>query len=250
MAELTWDAWLVLALALSAGGLTKGITGLGLPAVAVPIMASFLGVEHAVMIMLLPTLTTNAWLTWRLRDCYKEVPELRRVIPMGIPGVAVGAAVLYLASDRFLATALSFWVFAYLVLRFLHPELSLSERARRWFAPPVGFASGTLQGATGICAPIIVPYVDALGVAPRTYVFAFAAVFMSLSLTHLTILGVLQAYTLVQLSQSLLAVIPVMVFVPIGDRLRKYIHPDAFGVMIRAVLFVTATRLLYGAWFA
>ena len=138
MAELTWDVWLIIALALSAGGLTKGITGLGLPAVAVPIMASFLGVEHAVMIMLLPTLTTNAWLTWKLRDCYTEVPELRRVIPMGIPGVAVGAAVLYLASDRSLATVLALWVFAYLLLRFLHPEFLLSAKARHWVAPPVG----------------------------------------------------------------------------------------------------------------
>ena len=131
MAELTWDVWVVIALALAAGGLTKGITGLGLPGVAVPIMAGFLGVEHAVMIMLFPTLTTNAWLTWRLRDCYKEVPELRRIVLMGVPGVGVGAAILYLASEQFLATALSVWIFAYLALRFFHPELRLSPQARQ-----------------------------------------------------------------------------------------------------------------------
>lgn len=247
---MTWDAWIVIALALSAGGLTKGITGLGLPAVAVPIMASFLGVEHAVMIMLLPTLTTNVWLTWKLRDCRRDVPELKRVIVMGIPGVVVGAAILYLASERFLATVLSLWVLAYLIMRFLHPEFSLSPQDRRRYAPPVGFASGALQGATGICAPVIVPYVDALGVSPRTYVFAFSAVFMSLSLTHLTLLGALQAYPLERLAQSVIAVVPAMVFVPIGNWLRNYIRPEVFGVLIRLVLFVTAARLLYGAWLA
>jgi len=194
-------------------------------------------------------LTTNLWLAWGLRDCSTEIPELRRIIILGIPGVAVGAAVLYLASERFLGTVLSVWVVAYLALRFLHPELSLSPQARRRFAPPVGFASGVLQGATGVCAPIIVPYVDALGVAPRTYVFAFAVVFMSLSLTHLTILGVLQAYTAERLLQSVIAVIPAMTFVPIGSWLRTYIRPEAFGMLIRVVLFVTAARLFYGVWF-
>ena len=249
MAELTWNAWVVIALALAAGAVTKGITGLGLPGVAVPIMASFLGVEEAVMIMLLPTLTTNAWLSWSLRDAYAEVPELRRIILIGIPGVALGAAVLYLASERFLATLLSFWVLVYLVVRFLRPELLLSEKARGRLAFPVGFASGTLQGSTGICAPALVPYVDALGVGPRAYVFSFATVFMCLSLTHLAILGSLQAYSSEQLLQSFLAVIPAMVFVPIGSWMRQYIRPEQFGVLIRIVLFLTAARLFYGAWF-
>ena len=168
MVELTSDAWLIIALALAAGGLTKGITGLGLPAVAVPIMASFLGVKDAVMIMLFPTLVTNAWLAWKERDTYFEIPELPYMLLAGIPGVGLGAIILYVSSGRFLATVLSIWVLVYLALRFFHPELRLSKQSRRKFAPPVGFACGALQGATGICAPVLVPYVDALRVGPRT----------------------------------------------------------------------------------
>jgi len=246
--ELTWEAWLIIAVALAAGGLTKGITGLGLPAVAVPIMASFLGVEPAVMIMLLPTLTTNAWLTWRLRRFLPEVPELRRLLIPSVPGIAVGASVLYIASEQLLATVLAVWVLGYLLLRYLHPNLTLSERARRWVAPPVGFACGTLQASTGICAPIIVPYVDALRPEPRLVVFIFSAVFFSLALTHFVILLMLQAYSLEQFSQSAVAVIPAMIFVPIGSWLRQFIPPEVFAVVIRVVLFTTAVRLLYGAW--
>ena len=248
MTDLAWQAWAVIVLALAAGGLTKGVTGLGLPGIAVPIMATFLGVEQAVMIMVLPTLITNVWLTWRLRDCYREVPELPRIAVAGVPGVALGATVLYLASERFLATVLSLWVLAYLVLRFVHPQLSLTGKARTRLALPVGFASGTLQGATGICVPVIVPYVDALGANPRTYVFIFSAVFMSLSFTHLVILGSLQAYTPLQFGQSVLAVVPAMLFVRVGNWLRQFIRPELFSVIIRVVLVVTATRLLYGAW--
>ena len=249
MTELPWDAWLVIVLALAAGGLTKGIAGLGLPAIAIPVMAIFLGVEQAVMVMVLPTLAANLWLAWRLRDCYGDVPEVPRIAIAGIPGIVAGAAVLYLASEKFLATVLALWVLAYLVLRFVHPQLSLSKPARHRLAAPVGFLSGTLQGATGICAPVIVPYVDALGVAPRTYVFVFSAVFMSLSLTHLIILGSLQAYSPLLFGQSALAVVPAMACITVGNWLRQFIRPELFGVLIRVVLLVTAARLFYGAWF-
>ena len=249
MGELAWDAWLVIVLALVAGGLTKGLTGLGLPGIAVPIMAIFLGVETAVMVMVLPTLATNLWLAWRLRDCRGDVPEVPRIAIAGIPGIAAGAAVLYRASERFLATVLALWVLAYLVLRFVHPTLSLSKPARRRLAGPVGFLSGTLQGATGICAPVIVPYVDALGTTPRTYVFVFSAVFMSLSLTHLIILGSLQAYSPLLFGQSALAVVPAMACIPVGNWLRQFIRPELFSVPIRVLLLVTAVRLVYGAWF-
>jgi uncharacterized membrane protein YfcA len=248
LVELTWDAWLIIALALAAGGLTKGITGLGLPAVAVPIMASFLGVKDAVMIMLFPTLVTNAWLAWKERDTHVEVPELSLLLLAGIPGVGLGAVVLSVSSGRFLETVLSVWILVYLVLRFLRPELRLSKKSRRQLAPPVGFACGALQGATGICAPVLVPYVDALGVGARTYVFAFSAVFMFLGFGHITMLAIFGAFPHEQLIQSLIAVIPAMIFVPIGRGLRHYIHPDNFGLLIRAVLFVTAVRLFYGAW--
>ena len=96
---------------------------------------------------------------------------------------------------------------------------------------------------------MIVPYVDALGISPRAYVFTFSAVFMTLSFTHVVILGSLQAYTTEQLVQSVLAVIPAMAFVPVGSWLRQFIKPEVFGVLIRVILFVTAARLFYGAWF-
>lgn len=246
--ELAWQELLIIAIALAVGGTAKGLTGLGLPLVAVPVMAGFLGVERAVMTMVIPVLVLNLWLTWTLRDCVKEVPEMPRLLLTSIPGVALGAGVLFLASERFLATALATWVVAYLLLRVFHPNLSLAGAARRRLAPAVGFAAGSLQAATGISAPVLVPYVDALGLTPRAYVFAVATVFSALSGAHFVVLLALRAYSLEQITMSLLAVVPAIVFVPLGTKLRGLIQPHVFSQIIRALLFVMAMRLLYGAW--
>ena len=250
MPELAWQELLIIAIALGVGGTAKGLTGLGLPLVAVPVMAGFLGVERAVMTMIMPVIVLNLWLTWSLRDRIEEVPEMPRLLLASLPGVALGAGVLYFASEQFLATALAIWIVAYLLLRVLHPNLSIAGDARRRLAPAVGFGAGSLQAATGISAPVLVPYVDALGLTPRAYVFTVATVFSVLAGTHFVVLMALRSYSLEQLAVSLLAVIPAIVCVPLGAKLRSLIRPELFSRIIRALLLVMAVRLLYGAWLA
>ena len=250
MIDLSWGELLIIVAALAAGGLTKGLTGLGLPMVAIPIMASSLGVERAVLTMIMPILVLNIWQTLTHWDCRHDVPELSRVLLWGLPGAAVGAGVLYLASDRILATILALWIAAYLLLRLMHPEFSLSSAARHRYSPAVGVAAGALQAATGISAPVVASYLDALGLRPRSYVFAVAAIFAILAGAHGIILLGLRAYPLERLAESTLAVIPALLLVPLGTRLRAYLSPRLFGVVIRLLLLVMAVRLVYGAWLA
>ena len=50
----------IIGLGLALGAFVKGLTGMGLPLVAVPFMASFLGAEHAIVVMQIPGLVSNA----------------------------------------------------------------------------------------------------------------------------------------------------------------------------------------------
>ena len=75
----------VVFLAIGAGAFIKGLTGTGFPLVAVPIMAIFLGVEHAVIVLQIPNLVSNLWLVWRYRDKMKTTPHpLGMFFPSGI----------------------------------------------------------------------------------------------------------------------------------------------------------------------
>jgi len=248
--DLAWQELLIIAIALAAGGTAKGLTGLGLPMVAVPVLAGFLGVERAVMIMIMPVLVLNIWLSWSLRDCRKEVPEMPRILLPSVPGILLGAGILYFANERILATGLALWILIYLLRRAFIKPMKLAGDARRRVAPVVGFAAGAMQASTGISAPVLVPYVDGLGLSKRGYVFAVATVFSMLSGTHFIVMMSLQAYTPEQLAESMLAVIPAIAFVPLGARLRAVMEPAMFSRIIRVVMFIMAMRLLYGAWLA
>lgn len=247
---MSWQELLVICLALAAGGLTKGLTGLGLPMVAIPIMASFLGVQRAVLIMILPTVVLNLWQSWAHRDRIGDMPELKRLLLPGLPGAAVGASVLYLAPERWLATGLAVWIACYLTIRLLRPHFVLSMTARRHVSPAVGFGSGAMQAASGICAPILASYMDALGLSPRSYVFAISTAFAAFAGSHFLVLLAMQAYSPHQLLESSIALIPGLVFMKPGTWLREIVSPWVFTRVVRVILVIMAVRLVYGAWFS
>ncbi len=76
MAELSWEIWAIIGVSLAIGGLSKGLTGLGLPAFAIPVMAMFIGVERAVVMLVIPSIVLNGQLVWSHRDCVRDLPEL------------------------------------------------------------------------------------------------------------------------------------------------------------------------------
>ncbi len=78
---------ILIVVALGAGAIAKGATGMGLPLIAMPVMASAFGLQHAISIMTIPLLVTNIWQVWRLRG-QAASPDLRFLAPMIIGGVA------------------------------------------------------------------------------------------------------------------------------------------------------------------
>lgn len=240
--------WILLALAF--GGVSKGLTGLGLPLITVPVLASVFGVERAVLIMVIPSMLLNHYTVWVHRDARYELPEIWRILAGAVPGVVVGASVLQSASDRFLSTSLAVWIIAYVLLRLLHPHFRIVSATRRRWSPLIGASAGALQAATGISAPIVAPYMDALGLQPRGYVFAVSACFGAFATGHFLVVAVSGVYTPQLLSQSLLAIVPALACVPVGIWARRFVSRQWFDWIIRLTLVTMAGRLLYGTWFA
>jgi hypothetical protein len=224
--------------------------GMGLPVVSVPVLAGFVGVEQAVLIMIIPSVVLNAYPAFTHRAGAGEVPELKRILLGALPGAIVGAAILQYASGRVLATSLGVWIFVYLALQFAHPNYRLTDRFRQRWSPVVGASAGALQASTGISAPIIAPYIDSLKLKPEAYVFAVCTCFGTFAAAHFsvaTVVGMLDRQTALQ---GVLAVLPAIVFIPVGVRARRLISPRVFALFIRTMIAIMGIRLLYGAWFA
>lgn len=245
---LTLEQLAIVALALGLGGLTKGLMGMGLPLVSIPVLAGFVGVEQAVLTMIIPSVVLNFYPAYTHRAGAGEVPELKKMLIGALPGALVGAAVLAYASPRFLETSLAVWIFAYLMVRLARPHFELTSRFRQRWSPAVGALAGALQASTGISAPIIAPYVNALKLKPEAYVFAVCICFGTFAAAHLCVVLIASVLTREIALMGLAAIVPAIIFIPVGVRARRLISPGAFDLFIRIMLAVMGVRLMYAAW--
>ncbi|MPZ73895.1 MAG: TSUP family transporter [Nitriliruptorales bacterium] len=241
MSELTPGAVAVIALAVALGAFAKSVTGMGLPLVSVPVIATFLGVETAVVVMALPTLVTNAWMLLAHRAGASQTRDLPVLLTTGAVGVVVGTVILRTADPRWLALGLAIVIFAYLAMRILHPALVLPPSITRRLSPFVGAAAGLAQGATGVSGPVVSTYVHAYRLPPSAFLFSTNAlfqVFVTVQVAAFLVTGLYRG----RVTHSLLALIPVAVVFPLGLGVGRRIDVKRFDAAILALLFVSGLK--------
>jgi uncharacterized protein len=237
----------VIITAMVIGSLVKGVTGSGLPTIAIPVMAGFLGVEQAVVVMAIPTVITNSWLLWEHRRDARGARDLPVMLGFGAVGVGVGVWALVELDSRLLALTIAFLIAVYAVVSLARPSFSLPASVTRYLSPPMGFGGGVLQGATGMAGPIVATYVHGFRLTPSSYVFSITAQFQLFALVQVIVFVALGMYTPARLVESLLALIPVLLVLPIGIRLARRLDRRRFDLAVLTILVVMGLKLAVDA---
>lgn len=209
-------------------GFVKGVTGLGLPAVAMGLLTFLMTPAEAAALMVLPSLVTNIWQSL-------AGPELRallsRLWPMlaAIFVVTIFASGLIAANNGALINAgLGLALTAYALLSLTRPSLSLPRRAEPVVGPAIGVATGVVTGATGVFVIPSGPYLASLGLSRDALVQALGLSF-TVSTTALGIgLAWHGAIAVDSLPRSIFAVVPALAGVAAGAWIRRRIDEKRF----------------------
>ena len=227
------------------GAFLKGVTGLGLPIFAIPGLAMFVPVESAVIIMALPSLLANLWLIVVHREHVSIMKEHRAFLALGFVGALLGTWFLAAIDDSFLRIVLASWLGVYLIQHYTRTKTFNLYSGKAGLAGPLGLAAGTLQGATGISAPIVAPYYHARGLTLSAYAFAVACTFALLGVGQFSAITTASLYTPSLLSYSLLATITTLSFVPIGVRFGRRLRQTTFDRYLPLVFVLIEAKLIY-----
>ena len=245
LAAITATQWLGFAIGLFAGGFVKGLQGIGLPLVALPIVSSVLPVQTAIAIILLPILVTNIY---QIRIGRDVLPIARRFLPLIVGlvvGILVGAYALSTLSADIVRIVLGAVILAFVATRVRAPDWQLGPRGERILALPVGLVAGLVGGVSSIYGPPIVIFLSALRLDRHSFVRTIGLVFISglvplyAALTAFDVLGPKEA------AHSVLALIPVFIGFKIGERLRGRISESAFQRSFTLLMTAIGITLLY-----
>lgn len=237
----------IIVVAIAIGSFIKGATGTGLPQIAIPVIATFLGVERAVVIMAIPGVIANAWMVWSNREGLRSSRDLPSLLATGIVGSVIGTIALKTLDGRVLSVVLAVIIIGYVVVSTLRPDFTFSERLTRYASPPVGLVAGGLQGATGISGPLLSTYVHGFGLPPQGYVFSLSVLFIVFSIMQVVTLFGIGLYTPARIGESLLALVPIALLLPVGTRVARRWSARTFKRVILVLLVVTAGKLLVDA---
>lgn len=242
-----WLAVVVL-IAIAIGSLIKGMTGLGLPLIAVPAIASFTSVEEAVVLMIIPVLGSNLWLVVSHRRFARLLKAHWPFLIAGFIGGIAGTFLLVAIDDRWLKLILAGWLALYLLQYGFGDALSFVFRARGAASVLIGLAAGTIQGASGVSAHIVAPYFHGRQTEPAAYAFLIAAAFLTFGSAQLAAASGSQLFDAGRLILALLALLPTLFFTQIGIRWAGRVSDDVFRRVILALFILMEIKLLADVW--
>lgn len=211
-----------------AAGLVKGVTGMGLPTVAMGLLGSMMPPAEAAAMLVIPSFVTNVW---QLLVGPAATRLLRRLWPMMLSivlGTVVGSALLVRVDPQWSALGLGVALMTYAGYALVSPPLSTPQRAERWLSPLVGLLTGAITGATGVFVMPAVPYLQALRLDRDELVQALGLSFTISTVALAAGLVTHDAFRLDQVGLSAMAIVPALTGMWLGQTVRVRISPKRF----------------------
>lgn len=220
------------------GGVVKGVTGVGLPLVLVPLAAQFLDVPAAVALLTVPMVATNITQAMEGGHTLAAIRRMWPILVCVVIGLSIGVHLLLSIDRRLLNLILGISFLALAAMLLFLRRMSIGDATARWAGPLVGFAAGVLGGMSAMFGPPMIAYLVGRGTDPDSFVKQMAIFAFTASLTMLLALGASGAMSGADMLVSVVATVPIQAGMPLGRWLRRRTKPQWFRI---AVLLVLAT---------
>jgi len=230
--------------ALFAGGLFKGVAGLGLPLVGVPLLTVVLSLKSAIGVLVVPLIFSNLFQSF---EGGLFLPVARRFWPLYATlfvTIAVSTRALIAIPERYLFALIGVALILLPTIARLQPRLRVRPRQEPWLAPLAGALAGLFGGISSYYGPALMLYVMWLRLPKAEFVVAVSQMF-SVGAVGLAIgLFVFGVATPTQFGVSALACIPVLVGLLLGQRVRFRMSEQRFAQVIFVTYVVTGFSFL------
>lgn len=229
-----WNPSLLVLAAFVLAGTVKGVIGMGLPTVAMGLLGVAMLPTQAAALLLIPSTITNLWQLAAGGHLRSSLKRLWPLLGMIIVGTGLGSYGLGMGGAHSMGRALGGALFVYALCGLLLPTLKVPPAAEPWLGPLCGLMTGLVTSATGVFVIPAVPYIQGLGLDRNQLVQALGVSFTVSTLALGAGLFWNDALGGAQMGASVLAVIPALLGMMLGQWLRQRIS----AVVFKRVFFI------------
>jgi len=233
---------LIVAATFLLAGTVKGVIGLGLPTVSLGILTAAIDLPTAMALLLVPSFVTNFWqgaVGGNARQIFLRTWHFLLAAAITVP---LGALALSRLDLSWLSILLGSLLICYGALSLAGARLTIAPNREKISGPLFGAANGILTGMTGSFVVPGVMYLQAINL-PRDMLVQAMGILFTVSTAALAVaLGDNKLLTADMGFVSALAVVPAILGMVVGQRLRKLLSEQIF----RRVFF--ASLLILGAY--
>jgi uncharacterized membrane protein YfcA len=243
MTDISFPMLLAITATFLVAGIVKGMTGMGLPTVAMGVLGALVSPLAAASLLIVPSFVTNLW---QLLAGPAFGPLVRRFWPMMmaiVVGTMLGATWLANGESGTTTTALGVALMLYAGYTLAARQIRVPERLERWLSPTIGAATGFVTGGTGVFVIPAVPYLQSLGLSRDDLVQALGLSFTVSTIALAIGLGAHGAFELQGLGLSLLALAPALAGMWVGQMLRGKIGPATFRRLFLVCLLLLGAEM-------
>jgi len=225
-------------------GLLKGVIGIGMPVVALPLLALFIDVKSAAMLLSMPLVLSNLPQALEGGRTGRGLIQLTPVFLGMIPGLWLGVQIM-LALDTNVAKAIAGVVLIGVGgVTLLAPKLRLEPRLVLPAGVTFGFLGGLLGGIAAMAGPLVFIFMLAKGLHGQAFTKE-ASLYLVVSSGLLALLLMAsRQFTWLDVSVSTAAMVPVALGMYAGQHLRDKIAPETFRKLVLTAVMASGVDLL------
>lgn len=225
-------------------GMVKGVTGMGLPTIAMGILGALLSPVAAAALLIAPSAVTNVWQLFAGPSFAQLIRRLWLMMAAIIIGTFAGSWLLTNADTSLTTSALGAALVVYSVFTLTARQLHVPSQLESWLSPLIGLTTGIVTGGTGVFVFPAVPYLQALGLNKDDLVQALGLSFTISTFALAAGLAWRGAFHVHNFALSALAILPALAGMWTGQAIRAKVSQHTFRRWLLIGLLLLGTEML------
>lgn len=230
-----------------AGSTVKGVAGIGLPLVAVPLLTVLVNLKTAVTMTTVPIIGSNFVQSiqgGRFLHLLKRFWTL--LVPLFV-AIIVSTRLLVVLPEHVLELIIGVVIISIPLFLHFSPQIRVTRAHERWANPLIGIASGLLGGISTFYGPPIMLYVFSMRLPKNEFIPTISLMYTVAGVGMLFGIYANAVATLPEIGVAFLMLIPTAIGMWIGRFVRVQLSERRFQQLIVAIYVVTGLTFLADA---